>query len=251
MRQSSIGFLLVSVVIWLSGEAGAQAASELDHWFARAAALNRPNLSEPAGSHGAQGLALATGLSRYQAAQGTELSDQEFADEDAPATEVRRLWLVKGLPWPVDLLFTGGQEANQHFSQATAALQWNIFEGLALPTVALRASAGGLFGCDATEARALGLELVGSFSPLSYLTLFATAGTLTNSVTVHAHDESPTAYFLTDGETSRDFNRNWRTINHSVGLRLLLLPPFVSTAAELLYERGNILGGSIKLSFGI
>lgn len=251
MRQSSISFLVILVAATMSKSAHSQSAGELDAWMLHAATVNLPTLNEAAGSHGALGLALGAGMSRYRVAQGSAISSSDFVEAGTRSTDMQRLWLVKGLPWPVDLIFTGGQGPDQRFTQATFAMQWNCFEGLALPSVALRTSAGGLFGSASTEASTLGLELATSFSPLPYVTAFAALGSFWQSVALHAREDNAAAYFLAAGGSSQEFERNWRSTSGSIGLKLLLYPPFVSTAAELLYLKGSIAGGSIKLSFGI
>jgi hypothetical protein len=251
MLQSSKSAVLIAAAVAAATTAYAEPSAAVDAWFEQVAGLNRPALAEPAGSHGTAGLAIGGGISQHQAPTPSEIARAELAGDDGEVLSLPRIWLVKGLPLPVDLLFSGGEGPDQRFTQATAAVQWNAIEGLGVPTLAVRASGGGLFGCEATEARTEGLELAASYSMLRYLTVFGSAGYFQHTVQLHVREEGSTAFLLEQGGTGQDYRKSWRERGYAAGVRVVALPPFVAVTAEAVYSEGAPRGGALKLSVGI
>lgn len=251
MLQGATLPILIVAGLAAATPARAEPTAELDAWFEQVAGLNRPALAEPAGSHGTAGLAIGGGVSQHQAPTPSEIARAELAGDDGEVLNLPRIWLVKGLPLPVDLLFSGGEGPDQRFTQATAAVQWNVIEGLGIPSLAVRASGGGLFGCEATEARSEGLELAASYGMLRYLTVFGSAGYFQHTVQLHVREEGSTAFLLEQGGTWQDYRKSWRERGYAAGVRVVALPPFVAVTAEAVYAEGRPRGGALKLSFGI
>lgn len=243
--------LLASALSLASPSAKAENDSEINTWFAHLAAVNRPIFAEPAGSHGAFGLSMGAGVSQHQVSEATDLATLEFQTPQGQNLDISRIWLVKGLPWPIDVMFSGGQGPEQSFTQASLALQWNAFEQFALPTLAIRASRGGIFGCEASEALSDGLELVTSYAPWPYLNIFAAAGAYRHNIRLHVRSGSNLAHLLREDERPRDYQRTWNDRGYGLGIKLVPLPPFVAISAEVLYSESQTLGGAIKLSFGL
>jgi hypothetical protein len=233
------------------------AAAAAQPWLDLLARLNSASPVEPAGSHGSTGVALGVGATVAALPEGDELTNaslgREASDEDTSYT-LPRLWLAKGLPWPVDLGMTAAMDPEQQFSQVAAHVQWTVFEALGLPAAALRASHGRVHGAAGTELASTGATAAVSYGFLRYFSLYAVGGATHNAATLVAEEEDDGGDALSlrsNGISRVEIDRKWWSPTRAVGLKITVLPPFVTVTGE-----GNFLpdGGrdyAVKLAVGI
>ena len=217
--------------------------------------LNRVSPLEPAGSHGSLGTGLGAGAASYvppspNAVTRAELGRSSGTNTDA-AYLIPRIYLVKGLPLPVDLGFTGGTSSESGFSQASGSLQWTFYEALAMPALAVRASYGRLYGLVGTQLETSELDLVASYGFLRYFTLYGRYGAALQQGSLRVDEAGPLAFLDTD-QPAETIERTWMESVRGAGLRIMVLPPFVALTAEA--ELGTGTGArsyAAKLSIGL
>ena len=241
---------LAGGVLSAKAETGSNDPS-LQAWFQHIAELNRPLFAEPAGPHGASGMILGAGISQHQPPASSMISQADANQSETQILSIPRIWLVKGFPWPVDLLFSGGEGPDQRFRQSTLGIQWNLFEQLSLPAIAIRVSEGRIFGYKATAANTRSLELATSYALAPTLTVFFNAGAYQHSMSLHVRPEDEIAFLLRDPTLAQDFEQQWRERGYSGGIRFLPFPPFVAISAEVLFAHGQTQAAALRLGFGL
>lgn len=221
--------------------------------------LNRASELEPAGSRGSIGLGMGAGMTRttlpeQNAVLAAQLSRDELATDDSPAStvDVPRLWLVKGLPLPIDLGFSGGMQSDAGITQASGYAQWTMYEALAMPALAVRGTYGRLFGLEGLNLTSTGVEGVAGLGLLRYFTIFGRAGIFQHRGELKIDQESHLAFLLTETESNRVVAKSWSETVMGAGLRVMIYPPFVTLTGEMEWS-GETKGRDFaaKLGFGM
>lgn len=241
-------FLGQPIINTMSAEA--KEPEDLTLWFAQMAAYNSPPMSDPAGSHGAAGLWFAGGMSRYPQSSDSAIAREEMGENSDSEAAASRLWLVKGLPLPVDLMFTGGRDRQDAYTQATVAAQWNVFEGLGLPALAVRLSTGGLFGLQQSwaQTQTFGIHLSQNIGP--YCSIFGSTSYARHKLAYHV-PPAASGSFLSQSLPGAAYTTTLEQRPMTIGARLKILPPFVGLTLEFTYVEGVLLNSSAALGFGV
>ncbi len=221
--------------------------------------VNRASELEPAGSRGSMGLGVGAGMTRSTVPEqnpvlAAQLGDDSLDNEDAAGTtvDVPRVWVVKGLPMPVDVGFSGGKENGSGITQASGYAQWTIYEALAMPAIAVRGSYGRLFGLEGLGMTTTGVEALAGMGLLRYFTFFGRAGIYQHKGELSIDQESNLAFTLVDGEEEKTVTRGWSETVMGTGLRIMILPPFVSLTGEMEWSsETNGRDFAAKLGFGM
>jgi hypothetical protein len=247
----TIAFALVATGMATAAR-GDEPADGLDAWFDFLAGVNTAGLMEPAGSHGSIGISLAAGAATYQAPEaGSVAATLLDRDRDEGAYVVPRVWLVKGLPWPVDVGVTAGSDATRSFSQVSGFAQWTVYEELARPALTLRAGYGALSGMPGTEIRSASAEAVASYGFLRYLNVYAAGGMARHAARIEATEDEPRTMALKDGENEVRVERDWLTPLERIGLRITALPPFVAITVEAQRLTDGRRAAAAKIAVGM
>ena len=93
---------------------------------------------DPAGSKGSQSLTLGFGVATAPSA-----NDPDGVTNGSPSSEtdqILRVFVTKGMPFPVDFGLMLGTSASGQFQQTGMHAQWTVFEGFRLPAFTVRAS---------------------------------------------------------------------------------------------------------------
>lgn len=166
---------------------------------------------DPAGSKGSQSLALGLGVSRLEAESADAQNPDEPGDNDT--SQLLRVYLTKGLPFPVDFGLMLGTSPSGHFQQAGAHAQWTAFEGFKLPAVTLRTSFLKSSWVDMVDSRmemasvdSKTVEVITSWGILGVLTPYAGLGVTEVG--------------------------NEKTRTHCAGLEIQAMPPFMRVGVE-------------------
>lgn len=226
-------------------------ATEWLHFLGR---MSATGLLEPAGSHGSIGVGVAAGASSHLVPEGNGLAAAALdrGQEDGGAYYVPRLWLVKGLPWPVDVGLSAAAAPDGAFTEATAHAQWTVYEAFKRPALAVRASYGRLFGLEGTELRSTGVAAVGSYGFLRYFQLYGSVGAVRHEGTLTVTSGDPElAYLLTAAEPELDVSKSWYQVTRAAGLRVTVWPPFVTATVEAQAEDRKARSYAAKLGIGM
>jgi hypothetical protein len=230
------GAIALALSLWASRGV---AQGDPDQALRVLAHINNPGELEPAGSHGSIGMAIAAGAASYSIPEDNPALATRLG-VDSGVYAVPRVWITKGLPWPVDLGIEAASATDGAFTQATGYAQWTVYEALARPAVAVRASYGKLMGLAGADVRSTGAAAVASYGFLRYFTLYA-SGSLTR------HQGTLAA---ADGSSAR-LAETWFEPTRTGGLKVTVLPPFVAATAELAAGPDNRREYAAKVSVGM
>lgn len=238
------GFILFWVAWqWIAptaaqGETSSRAAGAGEDTFFRfAAAANSMRPMETAGAHGITGSSIGAGLVSLNVStrDGNVVTDRfqtKAADPDNGTLLTPRLWLTKGLFYPIDVGLSASSLGSAN--QIGAYGQWTLFEALATPAVSTRVGYSKIFGLKDSGFATQSAELVtswGVWMVSAYL-----------GIGVAHHDGT----ILSDlGEVIR----SWNETQGTVGIELRILPPFVTLSADMLRYQSGESTYAAKLSF--
>jgi hypothetical protein len=170
-----------------------------------------------------------------------------------------RVWLSKGLPIPVDVGFSVGASQAPILQQGTGYLQWTMFEGLGLPSLAMRLTHSRLFMARSTNLTANQASLAASWTFFRYVTVFgATSFVQHSGETELASSEAPDRLSLAGGKVEDvaycepSFTTStWTERTSSMGVRLNMIPPFVSLTAEVVRQGDTLQSAIAKMAIGL
>jgi hypothetical protein len=195
---------------------------------------------EHAGSHGTIGIGLGVGVSVHEVTADGDVmrahwrrpSDTEASNQNRSAKiYLPRAYFHKGLPSSFDLGLSYGQDPVSQAALVSGYGQWTIFEGFALPSLAVRGAVTRLMGLAATDATVLAADLVASYGFLRVVTLYGALGQGRYQTRVHSGDSYGTSLALSVNEDS-DVERVSTKFSRSMGVQLQILPPFWTLALE-------------------
>lgn len=236
------------------------AEQEKDGLFRSLEAINSVPMGESAGSHGTLGLSLGAGASLHALGEmdSRPWRDLGFEGQVGRQLIMPRIWVTKGLPIPVDVGLSVGASQVPILQQGTGYIQWTIFEGLGLPSAAMRLTHNRLFMAQSTNMTTNQASFAASWTFFRYITLFGTTGieqhigetkvlpsgaddplALTGGVIVDSAPE--------DGKTTS----TWLEHKASLGVRLAIFPPFVSVTGELIRRGDMVQAAMAKLAIGL
>lgn len=179
--------------------------------------LSRPTLVEPAGSHGTIGTSMGVGAAQSPGTEGTD-------DERVPMA-----WLVKGTPWPVDFGLSAGAAPDATYTLMAGHAQVTVLERLRLPAISVRGGYGRVFGLGKEVVTTTSVDLVASYGFLRYFTLYGVGG-MARSDAGTTTATAPT---------------------RAGGLKVAIIPPFVTLTGEAAFEDGEVVSAAAKLGVGI
>lgn len=213
-------------------------------------AVSRYSPLEGAYSHGSIGATFGVGVENHSNIEANALQRHHLHMEETEANQnvsSPKIYFTKGSFLPVDFGFSIGATQDDHISMAGAHAQWSIFEGFRLPAVAVRASYNQLFGMKDAEMQSTRGDLVISTNIWSFFTIYGTTGIQRNNVTLNS--ASYFQYGLTTAPENRDYSKSWISKSHAIGLRALVIAPFLAATAEMQFDsnNGQSLAGKVSL----
>lgn len=227
--------------------------------------LNRADPLEPAGSHGSLGVGAGAGAQVItpptevnpvlKSQLGSLFSGDNGVQPGNTPYSMARAWLLKGLPLPIDLGLTAARPLDidgAGVTQVGAHVQWSIYEAMAMPAFAIRATAGKLFGIADTTVTTLSASAVLSYNLLRVLTIYGEIGAAQQQASITLRDEGGLALRLQNQPTfEAQVSESWIEPVKTVGLRVTVIPPFVAlTMAGSQRPDGN-RDYAAKLSIGM
>lgn len=184
---------------------------------------NRIHPMEGAGAHGIEGWRLGAGV-RKDSVQGEVTS---------------KVWLIKGLFYPFDLgIGYTPSSASQTYSQTSGYLQWTVYEGFALPALAVRSGISKGSSKDDISVSSKSVSAICSYG-FRILTGYIDLG-------LHQH-EGLNQEKNYDTTVQR---LKWNESTSTIGLELQLLPPFAFLALETTTVDNKTRNYQTKLSIG-
>jgi hypothetical protein len=214
---------------------------DLESYLNFLADANHYSPLEGAGSHGSIGIGLGIGASRHQVPEHkTLLEDQlrsresfnsKSSQEISSSISIPRIYLHKGLPFPIDLGLTAAMIPGTEGTSAGTYIQWTVFERFALPAIAVRGMYSRLMGLPSTEFQTIGTELVASFGFLRYLNAYATYGLNNHSAIIKTTGESGTALAITKSPEDTFESSKTRSTT-TFGLQAQIFPPYCNLSVE-------------------
>lgn len=254
-----LAFVMASSGLARAEEAPRPMDETVSEAFSVLGKLNRASELEPAGSRGSMGLGVGAGMTRSTVPErnpvlAAQLRKDSLDEQEAAGSnlDVPRVWVVKGLPMPVDLGFSGGKDNASGITQASGYAQWTIYEALAMPAFAVRGSYGRLFGLEGMDLTTTGVEGLAGLGLFRYFTAFGRAGIYQHKGQLDVTQESTLAFTLVGGEEEKTVARSWSETVMGAGLRIMVLPPFVSLTGEMEWSsetKGRDFAA--KLGFGM
>jgi hypothetical protein len=233
---------------------------EKDGLFRSLEAINSVPMGESAGSYGTLGLSLGAGASLHTLGQLDlrQWRDLGFEGQAEGKLIMPRIWLTKGLPIPVDVGLSVGASQVPILQQGTGYIQWTMFEGLGLPSVAMRLTHNRLFMAQSTNLTTNRASFAASWTFFRYINLF---GTTSVEQSIGETKVLPTGIYdqlaLTGG-TIEDLapkdaktTSTWLEHSASLGVRLTVFPPFVSITGEFIRRGGMLHAAMAKLAIGL
>ena len=188
--------------------------------------VNSASLLEPASSHGSIGTDFGAGLVNVTPPEQNALLALHLGETSAGTSlSVPRVWLVHGLPLPIDGGITAagptGNNQNSGFMQLSAALQWTVYQAFARPALAVRASYGKLFGITGMTVTSVGGEAVLDYAVLRFFTFYGRLGVTQHQGTLSIAPQQLSTLGLTENAGSLPrFAYTWSEPVQAAGLRL-------------------------------
>lgn len=232
--------LLAGALAALAPAAHADEAGETLHTLKN---LNRHSSLEPAGARGSIGVGAGAGAMQVEAGATPAYRDVLGLGEgdEREAALVPRLWLTKGLPIPLDLGFAASKltRGEGRATQAAGQLQWTVYEDFAMPALSVRYAHARLFGLERTKVRSDAVEALASYGFLRYFTVFGSIGAARHEATVFAADKS------------EDVSRTWNEPQRTFGMKIMVIPPFVTLGGEAQLAHGRASAAAAKITVGM
>lgn len=250
-------FLSTALIFFITSSAFADTIEtrEVNHYFRLLSSLNSFSPLEGAGSHGSQGISMGLGWQKSDFPKSGGLSQSNFymdQESEAPAdAHLSRLTLIKGLMWPIDIGASFGVTQQSRIQQWAGYGQWTLFEQLALPALALRATYAKLYGLQYSEFSTAGVHGTISQAILGVVTVYASIGRLFHKGKTSAPEDQGIFYLRVNNQYVSTTQKRWQEDTRSIGLRLTFLPPFFAASFEL--QKGSEGTNSFlgKLAVGI
>jgi hypothetical protein len=213
---------------------------EANQYFDFIERVSRVSPLEHAGSHGTMGVGIGAGISvhdmsvdervlraHWRAPGRNETSNQGRSGK----TYIPRAYFHKGLPMSLDFGLSYAQEPISKAVLVSTYGQWTIFEGFALPALAIRGGFNRLMGLATTDASVLATDLVASYGFLRIMTLYGVFGQGRYQTKIRSGDAYGTNLSLTTDDTDTVERVSARTTK-SIGIQLQISPPFWTVAFE-------------------
>jgi hypothetical protein len=234
----------------------AESQGDVDLWLEQLAQTSRYTAVEGAGSYGSMGTAISVGASRHESPTRTQLGNEELKESDAKdgdPVEMPKIWFIKGFAWPINLGLAAGYNKDTDLSYAAGHLQWTLFEGFQLPAIAIRADHSKLYGTRSSQVARSGISTVVSYGFLRYFEVFGSYGInkTQTSVEIQRTAGESSVYILAKGENQRRYEKEFQSTTQSYGLKVTLLPPFVSASGEVMRDSLGLNSYTARLQVGI
>ena len=248
-------FLLVLSFIPESGIAAQSMsiAEGADEALQMLATMNSPSALQPASCHGSFGTDVGVGIDSFELPTSNGLLLDQFGDRSERNSEhsryaAPRLWLTRGLPLPIDISLTASAPGQARaILQVSGFIQWTIYQALARPAFAFRATYGQLSGRNSTEVTSMRGEAVFSYGFWRYIALYGRGGLSSHSGALGAPTDSRLGNTLTSENGPIVIAKNWVQPEIAAGIRLNLGSPFLAVTSEInLDTRTNY---TVKLSY--
>ncbi len=259
VRASTLNFLLGIILMMpqmIFAEVDPAATRDYLNFMIR---LNNSSPLEHAASRGTMGLSLGLGFGVYHHGVDSDIlrehwrsptQDNSQTQADPNRMAIPRLYVHKGLPASLDVGLVLGQEVATKAKLISGYMQWTAIEGLGMPAVGVRGSLSRLMGLATTDASAMGVDGIISYSVLKMLTVYTTIGVSRHQIEVRSGQDYGTDFGLTrTGEGS--LKRILVGRNRSFGVQCLVLPPFFVSTAEVQMNGDSTLNYLAKISVGI
>ncbi|MBC7533538.1 MAG: hypothetical protein H7318_18355 [Oligoflexus sp.] len=217
----------------------AEKSSSFERKQAAWSQLNYYSPTEGFHSKGSYGLHLGIGAIAPIPTQKDD--SQEFSELEQPKA---RIFIGKGTPWPVDFGASLSVLEGKKSMQGGVHMQWTLFEGFQMPSIALRISHSMLSNYhEVKELTTDSAEFGFSYGIIRYVILSASVSEQWEKGKTQAKDE-----FLTLLETDLPEWKERRTV-YSWGLNISPFTPFVQIGLEQSYWDQKIQVSLAKVSF--
>jgi hypothetical protein len=177
------------------------------------------------------------------------ISVADYSHRDAALEEkdtvVPRLFINKGTAWPVDLGLAASYLEQSKSWQYGGHIQWTIFEGFQIPSLAVRYSRSNLSKTDELEGLDTdALTLGTSYGFLRYLSVSVAYGIQQERGSLR---KDPDALSLLENVRETDWKEQRRV--HSWGISIMPLTPFFRLSFEQIYWENSLQTSFGKLSY--
>ena len=232
---------------------------DADDYFEFLARANNYSPLEHAGSHGTIGIGIGLGLAGYETPSNSEAMRELWRGSGKAAEEnktpegrlyIPRLQVHKGLPWSVDVGMGLGQDRLTGANLMSAYSQWTIFEGFALPALALRGGYNRLMGLASTDSSSVTVDAVASLGFLRIFTVYGSYGAGRHQSQVRLGETFGTSLVI-DGASEGKIDRVMFRRSKSLGMQLQILPPFCVAAIESKQTGDGPVSMLAKISAGM
>lgn len=235
LALTSISFLSLSSLESLAAEKSSSFERKQEAW----SQLNYYSPTEGFHSKGSYGLHLGVGA--VAPTPSHESESQEFTELEQPKP---RIFISKGTAWPVDFGASFSILEAKKAMQGGLHMQWTIFEGFQLPSVAFRASRSMLSNYhEVKELTTDSAELGVSYGIIRYVILSASVSEQWEAGRTQAIGE-----FLSLTDTDLPAWSARRTV-YSWGLNISPFTPFVQIGLEQSYWEEKTQVSLAKISF--
>jgi len=244
--------MAISTNSW-AGNLDTRDASKMFGMFSQ---LNRYSPIDGAGSHGTIGYSLGLGASLHQFPETNELQRRELRLKESEPIDANitlpQLSIIKGVMSPLDIGLTLATIPTSELHRIGAHLQWTVFEDFQMPAVAVRGSFSRITGLPTSEFSTIGFDAVLSYGFLSYFTGHIATGIARHEGILQEGLPPPSPYTMSaPDDVQFPYSEITFENSHLAGLSIRIVPPFITTTAELQLNgkgRQTWLG---KLSMGM
>jgi hypothetical protein len=217
------------------------------------ATMNSPSALQPASCHGSFGTDIGVGIDSLEIPTSNALLLDQLGATANDNTEhsryaAPRLWLTRGLPLPIDVSLSASAPGKDGgIFQASGFLQWTIYQALARPALAVRATYGQLSGHNSTKLTSMRGEAVLSYGFWRYIGLYGRGGFSSHQGSIGITPDPRLSYSLTYENEPTAITKSWIQPDIAAGIRLNLGSPFLAVTSEInLQTRTNY---TVKLSY--
>jgi hypothetical protein len=213
--------------------------------------ISQPSTLEGAHSHGQIGGTIGIGIRRPSS---TIDAEERSSPADAASMDALQIHVVKGLSGSVDLGFSFSHVQSTGGNALAAYLQWTLFEGFQMPSIAVRGGVSKTFGYEYVDISGAAAEVLAGYDLFQFLGFYLGFGASSNVAGVDIMDNGSRFSLVRSSEMVVETVRaktDWNGQHYLIGLTIKPWPPFLALGLEYLKNDIDMQTISLKASIGM
>ncbi|NRA67043.1 MAG: hypothetical protein HRU19_21320 [Pseudobacteriovorax sp.] len=223
MAIGQVAKILILLLVFIGSSLGQ--ATPLTDQIKDLAKINQYHSLEPGFAKGSLGTRFGLGAEEVL----TDSYPSESIGSEPGSIQFAHAYFHKGTPWPLDVGVVFSQAIDSDVTKVGSHLQYNVYQGLMMPSLGIRGNWSRTFGLDDAELESIGATAVLDYSLFRFFTVFVTSTIQDSEITLRRSS----GFALTQGENQR---RHFKSLDQyqTVGLNIRVIPGTADLTAALI-----------------